>query len=167
MHLRDFRAADISPEYVGWLNDPQIVAYSRQRFYVHSLESCAAYAASFHGTSNRFIAIDDVASGKMVGTMTVYASLQHDTADVGILLGAAEVRGKGYGRDAWNTLLAFLLSSCRIRKVTAGTLSVNEPMCAILEQSVMHREAVLAGQELHGGCPVDVYKYAAFLSKVI
>ena len=38
--LRPFTLADISAEYIAWLNDPRVVRYSNQRFLTHTRESC-------------------------------------------------------------------------------------------------------------------------------
>ena len=55
-----------------------------------------------------------------------------------------------------------MLSDHTIRKVTAGTLSVNAPMLKLMERSGMTREAVRRDQEIVEGAPVDVVYYARF-----
>lgn len=160
--LRPFEASDITPEYISWLNDPEVVKYSNQRFVRHTEASCRRYLDSFVNTENLFISVrmqnDDVA----VGTMTTYVSPQHETADIGIMIGRRSVWGSGVGQDAWNTLLDWLIDQRRIRKVTAGTMRCNQAMIKLMERSGMTLEAVQAKQELLDGIPQDLLYYAKF-----
>jgi [ribosomal protein S5]-alanine N-acetyltransferase len=160
--LKPFCARDISSEYVDWLNDPEVVKYSNQRFTTHSIESCKAYLASFDGTPNRFIKIEQKDGGRFVGTMTVYVSVPHRTVDVGILIGRPSLWGKGVGQDSWNTLLRWLLDQPSVRKVTAGAMRCNRAMVKIMERSGMAMEAVRPQQELLDGVPQDLVYYGIF-----
>ena len=76
----------------------------------------------------------------MIGTMTVYFST-HNTADVGILIGDKSQWGKGYGKDAWNSLLMWLENELNIVKITAGTLASNTGMLKVIKESGMSLEA--------------------------
>ena len=94
--------------------------------------------------------------------MTVYAVKQHGTADIGILIGNKSNWGKGYGLDAWKTLSDWLISTCNIRKITAGTLAKNIGMKKIFEHSGMHQEGSRIAQELVDGIPMEVIYFARF-----
>lgn len=160
--VRPFTVEDISASYLGWLQDPEVVRYSNQRFRTHTAESCQAYLASFIGSANHFLAICDRETGAMLGTTTVYRSLPHGTADIGIMVGERRVWGQGIGADAFGVVLSALQASGVIRKVTAGTLSVNRGMVRIMEKAGMQHEATRHAQELVDGAPVDVVYYAKF-----
>jgi [ribosomal protein S5]-alanine N-acetyltransferase len=157
-----FTEADLSHDYVSWLNDPEVTKYSNQRFRAHSLASCAKYLASFIGTPNLFLKIQRPSDLLPVGTMTAYFSLPHQTVDVGIMVGRRDVWGSGIGQDAWNLLINWLLIQPTIRKVTAGTLRCNASMIKLLERSGMTLEAVRPQQELLDGVPVDIVYYGKF-----
>ena len=45
--LRRFTPGDITPDYIGWLNDRVVTRYSSQRFCTHTRASCEAYLARF------------------------------------------------------------------------------------------------------------------------
>lgn len=160
--LRPFTADDVTETYVSWLRDPVNVRFSNQRFRTHTVESCRAYLASFSGTPNLFLAVVARDSGKVVGTMTAYVAEPHRTADMGILIGDRTAWGRGFGLDAWETLMSYLLGEAGLRKVTAGTLRPNAAMVRIMERSGMKREAVRERQEIVEGAPVDVLYYARF-----
>lgn len=157
VRLSPFTAADLTPAYVSWLNDPETVRFSNQRFRKHTLETCRAYFDSFAGTDNLLLSVK--AGGVQVGTMTAYVQSHHGTGDMGILIGR-EHWGQGYGRAAWNELLDTLLA--RFRKVTGGTLACNTGMVRIMERAGMTLEGRRVGQELIDGVPQDILLFGKF-----
>lgn len=162
LRLRPFEVADINATYLGWLNDPEVTRFSNQRFRRHSAESSTAYLESFAGSSNNFLLIEQLEDQRPIGTATVYSSVQHGTADIGLMLGERRCWGQGYGREAWQAVLDALLAEEGMRKVTGGTARPNRAMVRIMEQSGMELEAVRARHELIDGQPVDLLYYARF-----
>jgi ribosomal-protein-alanine N-acetyltransferase len=160
--LRPFAASDIDDAYIGWLNDPEVVRFSNQRFIVHGRESSQRYLRSFEGTDNLFMSARRLADDRAIGTLTAYLSRYHNTADVGIMIGDKAVWGQGYGQDAWSTFTEWLLAERRIRKLTAGALACNHAMVKLMEYSGMAREAVRTRQEVVEGRAEDIVYYAKF-----
>lgn len=160
--LRPFTASDIDDAYIHWLNDPDVVRFSNQRFLSHDRRSCLRYLASFEGTTNLFMSAHRLSDDRPIGTLTAYVSNHHGTADVGIMIGDKSAWGLGYGQDAWNTLTNWLLARENIRKLTAGTLACNFGMIKLMERSGMVLEAVRKAQEIVEGCPEDILYYATF-----
>jgi RimJ/RimL family protein N-acetyltransferase len=160
--LAPFTEADITEEYVRWLNDPLVTRFSNQRFIEHNHESCRRYLEGFEGSANLFVSIKRTEDERAIGTMTAYIAAQHGTADIGILIGNRSVWGKGYGQDAWDTLAEFLLTRRNMRKLTCGTLACNDAMIRLAERAGMQLEARRRAQELVDGEPVDVLYFARF-----
>jgi len=160
--LRPFLQSDITPEYVSWLNDPEVVRYSNQRFIRHTEASCLRYWESFRDTPNLFLSVRTRTDDLRIGTMTAYISLPHGTVDIGILIGRKSLWATGIGQDAWDTLVCWFIEQRRIRKVTAGTLSSNKGMIRIMERSGMHCEAIRPKQELLDGEPTDIHYYGKY-----
>ena len=158
--LKPFLVADINDVYIGWLNDQNVVKFSNQRFFLHNLESCLRYQASFEGTDNLFMAIRRLSDNSLIGTLTAYVARHHGTVDVGIMIGDSSVWGMGYGLDAWVTMTNWLLGRKDIRKLTAGTLACNLGMIKLMERSGMALEASRKAQEIIEGRPVDILYYA-------
>lgn len=162
VRLRDFAEADIDDRYVAWLNDPVVTRFSNQRFSTHSKVSCLRYFASFERTPNRFLSVRRLADDVPIGTMTIYFSPQHGTADVGILIGDRSIWGEGYGQDAWDTVMAWLLARPEVRKVTAGTLALNAGMIRLAERSGMVLEGRRLRQEIVKAQEVDILYFGRF-----
>jgi ribosomal-protein-alanine N-acetyltransferase len=160
--LRSFSADDISTDYLDWLNDPEVMRFSNQRFRTHSRENALAYLNSFAGSDNLFLGIRLAGTQRLVGTITAYRSQPHQTADMGLLIGDRGCWGKGIGLDAWSTLLGYLIEVCRLRKVTGGTLQCNIGMIKIMERSGMQLEAIRVQQELVDQVAHDALCYAKF-----
>lgn len=163
--LRPMVVADITPEYVGWLNDPEVVKYSNQRFVRHTLESCRNYFDGFLRSPNRFVSINSKVDGRLLGTMTAYASPHHQTVDVGIMVGLRSVWGNGIGQDAWNTLLLWLENQRQVRKITAGTMRCNASMVKLIERSGLELEATRPKQELLDGTPQDLLYFGKICAR--
>ncbi len=162
VHLRNFTVVDITPRYLGWLHDTEALRFSNQRFRRYDEASAHAYLESFVGTPNLFLAICEEASGDPLGTMTVYSSVPHATADVGILVGERSRWGQGFGREAWCLLVEWLLGQAQVRKVTAGCAAGNHGMLRLMETAGMHHEATRRAQEIIDGEPHDLVFYARF-----
>lgn len=160
--LLPFTEADITASYLLWLNDPCVTRFSNQRFQSHNKKSCKAYLAKFADSKNLFLSIRDLEHGSAIGTMTAYINWHHKTADVGLLVGARDSWGKGYGQDAWNTLGYWLLNHAGVRKLTAGTVAKNVGMVRIMDRFGMQHEATRFAQELIDGEPHDLVYYAKF-----
>ncbi|MDC0276960.1 GNAT family N-acetyltransferase [bacterium] len=153
---------DLTKEYISWLNDPEVVRHSNQRFRVHTIASSQEYLKSFERTHNLFLSVKMRDTATYVGTMTAYISKHHRVADMGILIGNREFWGKGIGLDAWATLMQYLFNSIGLRKITGGTLRDNTGMVKIMERSGMHLEGIRRDQELVAGKPQDLLYFAKF-----
>jgi len=161
--LRPFEETDITPAYIGWLNDPATMRFSNQLFTSHSEASCRRYLQGFEGSANHFMSIRLRDGGAAVGTATAYVSVPHGTVDIGILVGERKLWGQGIGLDAFQTFVNWWLDQPCIRKVTAGTLEVNVGMVNLALKAGFHREATRRAQELVDGIPVDMHYFARFV----
>ncbi len=152
-----FEEAHLTPRYVGWLNDPDVVRYSEQRHHAHTLASCRDYLQSFANTPHCFWAIiaHDPNIGH-IGNINAYIDVENGIADVGILIGERAVWGQGYGSEAWQAVCRHLLQDGGLRKITAGTLSVNLGMLNVMRRAGMVEEKQNQQQLMFEGRPTDV-----------
>lgn len=165
VRLEPFTAGHVTDAYLGWLNDPEVVRFSNQRFVVHTAATAMAFLKTFDGSPNGFFLVRRLPDDKPIGTLTAYVNTRHGTADVGIMIGEREVWGGGYGQDAWDTVLTWLLDRPDIRKVTAGTLACNKGMIRLMERSGMTLEGVRKQQEIVEGRPEDIVLYGRFAAE--
>lgn len=161
------------PRYVGWLNDPLVVRYSEQRHNTHTLATCEAYWRSFAGTPSLLWAIvvpggvsgDETNALCHIGNISASIDMVNSVADVGIMIGERSVWNQGYGVEAWKAVCRHLLCDRGLRKISAGTLSVNTAMLGIMRRSGMLEDGRRTGQFLFEGQAVDVVYAALFADK--
>jgi RimJ/RimL family protein N-acetyltransferase len=158
-----FSPEHLSERYVSWLNDPEVVRYSDQRFRRHTLESCREHWQSFQGTAHYFWAViaRDPGVGH-IGNANAYVDENHSVADIGILIGDKQIWGQGYGAEVWRALCNYLLEELHLRKITGGTISPNKAMLRIMEKAGMVEDGRRIKQCLCENREVDIIYMAMF-----
>ncbi len=133
-----FSENHLTQNYVDWLNNPDVVKYSEQRHKNHTLESCRQYYEAMLVSDDLFLAIEATEGGYgHIGNLGVAFDKHNQVADVSILVGEKNIWGRGFATIAWNAVLGYLLREEAVRKVTAGTMSINTPMLRLIERSGM------------------------------
>lgn len=166
LHLVPFSELYLTDLYVSWLNDPEVVKNSEQRFSRHTLQSCGAYVRSLQENGHYLWAIvEKNAPDKHIGNISASIDRRNSLAEIRILIGDKKSWGRGYGAEAWVAVLDYLFSE-NIRKVIAGTLSTNPAMLRILKNSGMTVEGVCVKQYLFDGNEVDMILVAKFNPKI-
>jgi ribosomal-protein-alanine N-acetyltransferase len=161
--IAPFHERHLTERYVEWLNDRELLRYSEQRHRRHSLESCRAYWQSFLEGPNYLWAIEDNEDGLgHIGNCNAYLDTMNLVADLGILIGEKAARNRGYGLEAWGAVCDFLLKEVGVRKVSAGTLSVNAPMLKLMQRAGMIADGVRKRHHLYKGQEIDIIHMALF-----
>jgi ribosomal-protein-alanine N-acetyltransferase len=138
-----FRSELLTDRYVGWLNDPQVVRYSEQRHRRHCMESCGAYLAQMQHSDGLFLAMQVEGSDLgHIGNISVAFDQPNLSADLSIMIGEKRAWGRGYASLAWTAVMQYLLEDAGMRRVTAGTMEVNEPMIRLMQRSAMQLDCV-------------------------
>ena len=161
--LCPFADQHLTERYVGWLNDRETTQYSEQRHTRHTIETCRAYRESLTAAGHLFWAIErGDGDPPHIGNITAYVDHANRLADVAIMLGEKTARGSGYGLEAFAAVCDWLLSAGKFRKVTAGTLSSNAPMLAIMRRVRMRQDGVRRRHYIIGDTEVDLVYGALF-----
>jgi RimJ/RimL family protein N-acetyltransferase len=162
--LRPFAARHLTPAYLAWLSDPEVVRYSENRHRRHTRESCADYWRSMCEGGHPFWAVEWKERGGLhIGNLTAYLDRPNRVADLAIMIGAPEARGHGLGLEAWRAALDHLLGpDGGLRKVTAGTMAANRAMLRVMAASGMVEEGRRRRHFLLDGAAVDMVMAARF-----
>ena len=167
LKITPFEGKHITIKYINWLNDTEVVRYSNQRFQKHTQESCEQYLASYKNSPNYFWAIIEKAKNYgHIGNINAYVDINHNTADLGILIGGKKLWGHGYGLEAWQAVCDFLFKKQSIRKITAGTLACNTSMVKIAKNAGMKEEGKRIRQEIVDNIEVDIVYFGLFNSNL-
>jgi RimJ/RimL family protein N-acetyltransferase len=111
-----------------------------------------------------FWAIIIKASGKHIGNIKIDPiSKRNKTGEYGILIGDKKEWGKGYAREATNSILKYCFSeNVQLRKVTLGVVFENESALALYKKLGFRQEGLLKNHALHLGMWCDVVRMAIF-----
>jgi RimJ/RimL family protein N-acetyltransferase len=153
-----FSKEHLTPKYVAWLNDKEVVRFSEQRHKTHTLETCETYFHEVYISDDYFLAIELAINGVRhhVGNLGVTVDKVNNSADLSIIIGEKSYWGSGIGTRAWRLLAQTLLERMSFRLLTAGAMSINTPMLKLFLRSNMKIDAILPERFLWDGEPIDL-----------
>jgi len=162
LSLAPLTAEHVSQEYVRWLNDPSVVRQTEQSGTIHTARSLRAYVdAAVQAQDSVLWRI--LLSGQHIGNLRLSGIHEvHCRASLGLLIGAAEARGKGLGPRVISLATRHAFEDLRLNKVFAGMFATNEPSRRAFENAGYCVEATLRNHAWHDGRFVDVLMMARF-----
>ncbi|MDO8430351.1 MAG: GNAT family protein [bacterium] len=127
LYLRPVQVADVTEDYVGWLNNKEINQYLESRFVTHTLESVEAYVEKNIGDPDIFFfAIIRKDNNCHIGNIKLGpVDWHHKIGDIGIIIGDKDSWGKGYATEAIAILSSFAFSELGLHKLTASAYENN------------------------------------------
>ena len=161
--LEPFSEKHLTQRYLNWFKDPVATRLSEHQHRTYTMESCKAYMESFEHSPNYFwAAVTKDSDLGHIGNLTATVDPRNRVADLAIFIGETRAWGKGYGFDAWKTACDFLSNDCTIRKVSAGTTSLNKAMLRIMRKAGMVEDGVRRRALIVDGREVDHHYFAIF-----
>ena len=167
----NFSKKHLTQQYVDWLNDFDVVRYSEQRHYQHTLNTCNEYFKIQNSSLNYFLAIElNNLSKKHVGNIGVDVDPYNNKADVSIIIGDKSVWGTGVGSRAWSLVVDILIKQLGFRLITAGTMETNMSMIKLMKRSKMTIDAILPNRFVYEDKQVGLvaasYSPVEFINKI-
>ena len=129
--LRNLIPEDISPAYVDWMNDPEVVQFTESRFRVHSHDSIRAFVETCAAQpSALLLGIFDNQTALHVGNIKIGpVNPHHGTADIGLIIGRKSFWGRGIATEAIALARDHAFGTLGIEKLTAGCYAGNDASC--------------------------------------
>ena len=114
--------------FTQWVNDFQVTDYIGVTSGICTLASEKEYLEKMaKDTENRDFNIVDLATDKIIGTTGLKEfNWINRSASLGIFIGEAEYRSKGYGTEALNILLEYAFRYLNLHSIRLTLLDVNE-----------------------------------------
>jgi len=136
LKLENFLIQDINSEYIEWLNDPEHMKYSEQKFIVHDYISCLNYLDKFDFINSFFLKISF--ENKMIGTITIFLDKKEEITigNIGLLIGP-KFTGLGLGLEAWQGVKKYFGALNSPTIILAGTRKNNDSMNRLAVKSGM------------------------------
>jgi len=162
--LVPFTESLITEQYLGWLNNPEINRFLEVRHATQTEASARVFLRSFDARRGCYLwCIESRAPRAAIGTATLQANGDGDTAELGIMIGEKEYWGRGAAAEALDLAIQFGFSHLNLRKLTAGSYSVNMPMNFTLRRLGLTREGTIRRAfALDGEDFADEFRWGVF-----
>jgi ribosomal-protein-alanine N-acetyltransferase len=160
LSLRVMAEKDITPAYVAWLNDDEVVQYTEQRFYHTSAGDVRSFIDKMSENPTELmygIFFDDQHIGNIkLGNI----NSQHQTANLSYLIGARKWWGKGIASLAIATITEIGFQQIGLMKICAGVYENNIASSKVLLKNGYSLESRRVGQYVYKNKRIDALLYA-------
>lgn len=152
--LRPLLESDASAEYLSWLNDPLVLKHSSRKTFPTTMSDLKRYLGNIPASGDVVLAVCEAATRRHVGNIALNSIVwPFGSAELSIMLGAKDIWGKGYARNAIELLTAHAFESMGLRRLWAE--SPNPAFNAVMDALGWTREGVKREAFLLDGKFVD------------
>ncbi len=157
--LRILTVDDVTHNYVDWLNDPDVVCYTEQRWRVHSFDDVLAFV------NDKITAPTETLFGIFVGSRHIGnlkigpVNNRHNYADISYLIGDKNFWGKGYATRVVSLGVAYGFKELGLNRLNAGVYANNIGSSKVLEKNGFIREGVCKDKFFFEGGFIDGLNY--------
>ena len=134
--LRAIEPGDAERAY-RWVNDREVTEYLSLRYpmSMQAERDWAEAASKPNSYSNVGFAIEIAATGEHIGTCGLHEGGPiRRTAELGVMIGAKEHWGRGYGFDPLRTLIAFGFRDMNLRRIHLDVFAPHTRAIALYER---------------------------------
>jgi len=115
----------VSEAYVSWINDIEVNMYLETRGN-YTLSLLKEYIQNQYSKEVYFWAIHLKDSDNHIGNIKIDPiNTQNNSGEYGILIGDKSSWGKGYGKEASNTIINYCFEELKLSKITLGVIEDN------------------------------------------
>lgn len=156
-YLRILTVADVSQDYVDWMNDPEIMRFTEARFQSWSQEDIKNFVQQCEESDGNYLfGIFDKETNVHIGNIKLGpVNRHHRYASIGLVIGRKDYWGKGIGTEAIRLVCEFGFNDLKLRKLTAGAYATNKASIKAFQKCGFRGEGQLKRHYLDDGCYVD------------
>ena len=165
--LRLLTPEDASERYLQWFHDEETCRYNAHHQFPMTEAALRGYLDRLASSKTELIlAISEKGSGRHVGNVALQSiDWVARTAELAIIVGEKDCRGKGIGREACRLIVRHGFGALGLNRIWLGTMAPNVGMQRVAEELGFKREGVLRQANFHGGAFVDGYLYGLLASE--
>ena len=151
-----------SQEYVDWLNDAEVNKYITSA-KDYTLEKLEIFLKEIERKNILFWAIHLKNPDKHIGNIKIDPVVEkYGLCEYGIMMGDRNEWGKGYAKEASESIIEYCFESLNLRKMTLG-VTINNVFAVKLYKSLgFVTEGVYKSHELYDGKFCDTLRMALF-----
>ncbi len=148
--LVELNSSMVSNKYVDWLNSPEIVKFTEQRFKKHSLDNVKNFVISKKKSKAEFLygIFINIKKHKVhVGNIKLGPiNFHHMSAEISYFIGEKNLHNKGIASSAIKEVLLIAKKKFKLKKITAGVYSNNTFSKKVLIKNKFNLEGILKKQ---------------------
>lgn len=141
--LRLLTRADCTPQYVAWLQDPEVTRYLETRWSPQSIETVIDFVSTtMSSPANYLFAIIENEGSRHIGNLKIGPiNANHGFADVSYFIGEKSFWGRGYASEAVRLASHIAFDRLGLRRLQAGLYEGNRGSARALEKAGFEFEA--------------------------
>lgn len=116
--LRQMNTSDITPEFIGWLHDPEVNKFLDVRHNPPDLNQQLAYVEKCNSSPNKIYFGIFRSESFLIGSSTI-SVYSREKVEIGIMIGDKSSLGRGFGSEAIGLLIQWAKQS-KFVEITAG-----------------------------------------------
>jgi len=125
VNLRLIRKDDLK-HIQQWINDLEVQYYSQENYPVYFNAALVKKIYSEGINRRRYIFMIEDKNGEVVGELWLYPiDLSRKVAELVIIIGKKDARGKGYGKDAINTIKEYAFKTLGLNSIYLKVFAFN------------------------------------------
>ena len=169
LYLRSLVSEDVTQDYVGWLNDPEVNQFLESRFSRATLADVEQYVRSVsQDDGSYFLGMFLKSDQKHIGNIKLDAiDHYHRRGTIGLMLGDKQEWGKGYATEAIRVLTRYGLEELKLLKLSAGCYESNLGSKRAFEKVGYQIEGLLRNQVETGAGREGLWQMGILPSELI
>jgi len=127
VYLRGLEEEDLHGPYFQWFNDQESDLYTNHALFPNSMARMRAFFERItQGTNDLVLAIILKDGDRHIGNVALHdINWQHRRAELRIIVGEPDARGKGLGTEAMRLLLRHAFEKLNLHRITLGVRADN------------------------------------------
>ena len=132
--LKVLKLKDVSESYVNWLNDYEVMKFTEQKYFRHTLESTRTFVRQ-KDKSEGDLLFGIFFNGTHIGNIKLGPiRFEHMSAEVSYFIGEKKCWGKGIASKCVETIVLFAVKELGLKKINAGYYENNIGSAKVLEK---------------------------------
>ena len=157
--LKKISSKNISLDYIKWMNDPEVVQFTEQKYKKHTRKNISLFLKKIN--KDIFSEIYGIFYEKiLIGTIKIgNINKIHKTAEISYIIGNKKFWNKGIATFVVKKICDYTFGKLKLKKIIAGTYSVAKSSQKILLKNGFKQEGVLKKQIFFKNKRIDLHFY--------
>jgi len=164
LELRSLSVADVTQDYVDWLNDPITNQFLEVRFTTQTVGTVKEFVQKMvESPTDYLLGIYLRAANQHIGNLHVGPiDRHHESTAIGLMIGGRKFHGQGFGPEAISMISEHCFRQLGLTKLWAGCYESNQGSQKAFKKAGFHNDATLKDHCVYAGSRENVVIYSKF-----